>query len=198
MNLGPDSRYNLYLKWFNARRASVTQIAGKYYRTAGPRRTTAAEIVQGRGAYNGGGRWNPPAVMNVVYLSGAPETTMYEANEHARRGNLPLEMPKVTVAVHVEANLILDLTRAGMSAELPDAMASLLAEDWEALMNRGNESTTQAMGRAAFDGGLQGLIVPSKPDPNGVNLVVFPENLSKGCILNVLNSEELEKLGKPI
>jgi RES domain-containing protein len=146
----------------------------------------------------GGGRWNPPRVMNVVYLSRAPETAMYEANEHRRYFGLPLweGMPKVTVAVQLDVDLMLDLTDAAISADLPEPMANLLAEDWRAVMERGEEPTTQAMGRAALKAGLKGLIVPSKPHPKGVNLIVFPDALEGANVLEVLNPKELKKLGK--
>jgi RES domain-containing protein len=133
----------------------------------------------------------------VVYLSREPETAMHEANEHRRYYRLPVwqAMPKVTVAVRVEANSILDLTNPAISAGLPEPMRNLLAEDWRAIMDRGEEPTTQAMGRAAFKAGLKGLMVASKPDPNGANLIVFPDVLAGKDVLEVLNPQALKKLG---
>lgn len=58
-------------------------------------------------------------------------------------------------------------------------MTDLLAEDWRAVMNAGNEATAQAFGRAAFETGLSGLIVPSKAHPGGVNMLIFPERMAK-------------------
>jgi len=199
MKLKPHPRYGVYRAWFDGNRAKTISVAEVYYRVAGPSHTTAAEIVQGVGAFLGGGRWNPPGVMNAVYLSRMPETAMFEANEHRRYYKLPLweVMPKVTVAVRVEVDSILDLADAAISASLPEPPAVLLAEDWRAVMERGDEPTTQTMGRAAFDSGLKGLLVPSKPHPAGVNLLIFPQRLTPGCVLRVVNPLELENLGKP-
>ena len=197
MKLKAHPRYDQFKQWFDDHRADAGRLAETYHRTAGPTRATAEEIVDGLGAFNGGGRWNPPGVMKVVYLSREPETSMHEANAKARRYGLPLDMPKVTVAVRVEVELALDLTLAAIGRILPETMPNLLAEDWEAVMNAGDEPTAQAMGRAAFGAGLQGLVVPSSADPKGLNLVIFPQRFAKGCVLRVLNPELLEKLGYP-
>ena len=76
------------------------------YRVAGPRHTTAAEIVSGEGAHLGGGRWNPVGQMKVVYLSRDPETAMKEALEHFRYHALPISaaLPKVIVAVRASGS----------------------------------------------------------------------------------------------
>jgi RES domain-containing protein len=176
VKLKAHPRYNVFEEWFSAHAGRATRVDGRYYRVAGPRHTTAKEIVQGVGAYVAGGRWNPPEVMNVVYLSVEPETAVREANEHRRHFHLPLweGMPKVIVAVEVAVDAVIDLTDGAVAADLPEPLTNLLAEDWRAVMARGDEATTQALGRAAFDAKLQGLIVPSKPDSGGVNLLVFP------------------------
>ena len=38
--------------------------------------------------------------------------------------------------------------------------------------------------------------IPSKPDPTGTNFLIFPELLVKGNQLEVLNADELDKLGR--
>ena len=136
--------------------------------------------------------------MRVVYLSELPETALREANEHLRYHNLPLSKgtPKVVVAIQADLETVLDLTTGQVSNELPETMKTLLAEDWRAIMSRGEEATTQALGRAAFQAGIQALRVSSKPDPTGVNLLVFPELLTKKTKLEVLNADELDKLGR--
>jgi RES domain-containing protein len=137
--------------------------------------------------------------MKVVYLSRQPETAMTEALEHFRYHQLPIApaLPKVLVAVAVRLDRLLDLTDPDVARGLPVAMAELLAEDWRALMAGGVEPGSHAVGAAASAAGIQGLMVPSKPAPGGVNLVVFPENLDRHCHLEVLNAKDLEKLGKP-
>lgn len=170
---------------------------GEYYRVAGPRFTSAADIVSAVGGYKASGRWCRRGITRLLYLSESPETGMAESNEHARRYNLPLwqRMPKVTVAVRVEAQAVLDLTDPAVAADLPFDLPSLMEADWRADNRRGVESVTQALGRAASAAGFDGLRVPSKPDPRGINLVIFRRG-GGGASVVLLNPEELEGLGR--
>jgi RES domain-containing protein len=187
------------LKWFIGRKPRARALDAEFYRVAGPRYTTAADISSGKGAYIAGGRWNPVEEMKVVYLSREPETAMTEALEHFRYHHLPISaaLPKVLVAVAVRLDRLLDLTDPAVAAGIPLPVTELLAEDWRALMAGRKEPGSQAVGRAAYAAGIQGLAVPSKPALAGVNLLVFPENLTRRCRLEVLNAIDLERLGKP-
>lgn len=198
MKLDEHPRSREFAEWFKHQAPTAAPLAGEFYRVAGPRHTTVEEILSGIGAWKSGGRWNPTEVMNVIYLSEQPETAMHEANEHFRYYNIPIwrGMPKVTVAVRASLDRILDLTSEQPANALPETMELLLAEDWRAIMARGAEATTQANGRAAFQAGVQGLRVPSKPDPIGVNLVLFPALFTNAAQLQVLSPDELDKLGR--
>lgn len=198
MKLREHPRSSEFSAWLAKQMSNATTFSGEFYRVAGPRHTTAKDIVSGIGAYKTGGRWNPPGVMNLVYLSVESETALREANEHFRYHGLPVwkGMPRVVVAVRAALDAVLDLTTAAAASSLPEPLQSLLAEDWRAIMVRGDEATSQAIGRAAYQAGVQALLVPSKPDPNGVNLLVFPEHLAKKSQLEVLNPDDLDKLGK--
>lgn len=101
---------------------------------------------------------------------------------------------KVVIAVRVVAELVFDLTK---TSDFPEPMANLMAEDWRAVMGRGEEAAGQAVGRAAFVVGFQGILVPSKPDPAGMNVLLFPQRLTTKCTLEVMNAHLLEKLGRP-
>jgi len=186
-----------FLAWFHARKSDAKHLTADYYRAAGPRYTTAGEIVSGVGASLGGGRWNPPGAMRVVYLSREPETALREANEDFRYHGVPIlnGFPKVIVAVGLVLRSVLDLTSATAFETLPGGAAAFFAEDWRAVMARGHEATTQAFGRASFASGLHGVLLPSKPEPGGVNLIVFPARLTKKWRVIVLNAAELDKLG---
>ncbi len=187
-----------FLKWLNRNKKQAMTLDGDFFRVAGPRHTTASEIVSGIGAQKAGGRWNPIGEMRVVYLSREPETALSEALEHFRYYHLPESsgLPKVVVSVKVKLDLVLDLGRSDLRGQIPELIAELMAEDWRALNARSIESASQAVGRAAYTAGLQGLIVPSKPVPKGSNLLVFPESLPNRSCLTVENPEELDKLGK--
>ncbi len=193
----PHPRSTALLKWCIRKRDLAQEVDIEAYRVAGPRHTTPKEIVSGMGAYLAGGRWNPVGEMNVVYLSLEPETATKESLEHFRYYGLPIStaLPKVIVAVRVKIERSLDLTDPAISAELPIPIRELLAEDWRAMLAKDVEPASQVVGWAAFAAGFQGLRVPSKPDPTGTNLLVFPELLVKGNQLEVLNTDELDKLG---
>jgi RES domain-containing protein len=194
----PHPRSAAFLKWFSLKRDRAQELDIEAYRVAGPRHTTASEIVSGTGAYLAGGRWNPVGDMKVVYLSHSPETATREALEHFRYYGLPISsaLPKVIVAVRVKIERCLDLTDPAIAFDLPISIPELLAEDWRAMMARNAEPASQAVGWAAFATGFQGVKVPSRPDPTGTNLLVFSELLLKGNQLEVLNAEELDKLGR--
>ena len=193
-------RSSKLLKWFVRERNLGVPLSGTYYRAAGPRHTTAKDIVSGIGASKAGGRWNSISTeMKVVYLSREPETALWEANEHYRYYGLPLSdgLPRVIVAVQVDIDRVLDFTNDFIADTLPATLATVMLEDWRAIMSRGAEATSQAMGWAVFAAGFQGMLVPSKTDPNGINLLVFPDSLGKTNKLVVRNHEVLDKLGRP-
>lgn len=192
-------RYKEFKLWFASRLGDARRLRRDCFRVAGPRHTTATEIVQGVGAYKAGGRWNPVGVMDVVYLSTDPITATAEAVEHFRYYRLPQSqaMPKVIVTVAVDAPAVLDLTDPAVRATMPVRMSDLLVEDWRATMNAGREAMSQAFGRAAFAAKLNGLIVPSKPHRGGVNVLIFPQRLGKAAVLRVVDPDLLANLGKP-
>jgi RES domain-containing protein len=198
MKLREHPRSNEFAAWMAGQRANLKPVAGEFYRVAGPAHTTAKELVAGVGAYLAGGRWNPLEVMNVVYLSEDSETALREANEHFRYHRLPIwtGMPRVIVAVRVEIDAMLDLTDPAVAKTLPEPMKSLLAEVWQAIIARGEESSGQAIGRLAYHAKVKALRLPSKPDPHGVNLAIFPQLLTKLDKLEVLNAGELDRIGR--
>ena len=53
----------------------------------------------------------------------------------------------------------LNLTDGKVRQQLRVSLSKLLGEDWREQQDRGNESLTQAIGRAAFETGLEALLV---------------------------------------
>ena len=78
-------------------------------------------------------------------------------------------------------------------------MADILNEDWQTIQREGDESWTQAIGRGAYSAGFEGLLVPSaRHRPQGVNLVIFPDNLRVGSSIDILGKEDLPDHPSPI
>lgn len=71
-------------------------------------------------------------------------------------------------------------------------MKELLREDWEKLNSRGVETLAQAVGRAVFDLGFEGLIAPSAQDKRGRNLIWFPDQLLADSRISISAKEELK------
>jgi hypothetical protein len=58
-------------------------------------------------------------------------------------------------------------------------------------MDKGREALTQAIGRIAFEAGLEALFVPSAQARKGKNLVVVLDNLQKTSSLTIQNVGKL-------
>lgn len=153
--------------------------SGVIYRSTSPRFATSKDLVTGAGALLHGGRWNPPEALAAVYGSLTPDTAMAEALEQYRYYGLePWRMGRrLFCPLRIEASSILDLTEGTHRQRLRVSKDRMRAEDWRTSVASGTEALTQAIGRAAFTAGLEGLLVPSRPATAGVNLVVYPANL---------------------
>ena len=69
----------------------------------------------------------------------------------------------------------------------------MVAEEWWVRQGQNEEAATQALGRAAYAAGLEGLIVPSAARSGGRGLVFFPDNQRPGSVLTIVNPHELPK-----
>ena len=76
-------------------------------------------------------------------------------------------------------------------------LAAMRAEDWKAIQNRGEEALTQALGRACWQAGIEGILVPSAPSPKGVNAVFFPDRLLDTSALTPRPDADLLQRGEP-
>lgn len=194
MGLKANPNYRALKAW--CQRQALVTVDRPLYRSAGPRNTSEPNIVNGIGGFKASGRWCGRGVSRLLYLSETPETALREANEHARRNHLRLwdQMPKVIVAIQVEAKII-DLTEPAMQTTLPLPSPQFMG-DWRADNRKESESLSQALGRAAFAAGVEGMRVPSKPDPLGVNLVIFLASAGGGATIKLLNPGVLNELGR--
>ena len=120
---------------------------------------------------------------------------MAETLAHNRYYGVPVEdaMPRTFVAIEVTVQALLDLRSGDVRRRLQVSLDRILTVDWRAEALTGREPVTQTIGRAAHAGPWEGLIVPSAADPDGHNLLIFPDKLNTdhGSTLRVVNADRL-------
>ena len=124
----------------------------------------------------------------MVYGSTTPELAMIESLAFQRRAGLPVEqaMPLVFKAVSVKVERLLDLTEANVLAALGMTVDQLVTDEWW-LAPRGDESLTQAVGRAAHEQSVQALQVASAHSADhGHNILLLPDHITPPSELKVL------------
>lgn len=167
---------------------------GSVFRSASVRYANRDDFLTGAGSKSAGARWNPPDSFATTYTSLSPETATAEALAHHRHFHLPVEsaLPRVLAAAQVVLQRTLDLTDAKVRKTMRVSREALLTEDWRAANASGGEALTQAIGRLIWETEWEGLLVPSAADPKGINLIVFPGNLTPpGGYLLIVNREQL-------
>jgi RES domain-containing protein len=162
--------------------------AGEVFRSAAPKYAGTRDMTTGLGSARAGGRWNPAGSFPTIYASLEPETAMSESLATFRYYGWALHsaLPRLFRALHAELACVLDLRELPRRHPLHGWIERALQEDWRVLQSRGWESTSQAVGRAAYTAGLEGLLVPSHASPEGGNLVAFPDRLKPGSRIRVL------------
>ena len=169
----------------------VTAWSGIVYRSAPPKWAARHDFLSGTGSKIAGGRWNVPGSYAAIYASTTPELAMIESLAYQRRAGLPAHraLPLVFKAIAVDVERLLDLTHAGILADLGVAARDLRADAWWLARARGEESLTQAIGRAAHSLRAQAILSPSAhTTDHGLNLTVFPENIAFPSRINVLRA----------
>ena len=133
------------------------------YRYTRRRYSTARLLMNGVGAWKAGGRWNAPGAFHAVYLASSHELAHREYFEAYRVSGLGAfqGMPFVGNAIELDLRATVDLRAESMLAALGVSTEAILNDPWRQSTDGGTESLCQAIGRAAFECGIQGLIVPS-------------------------------------
>lgn len=182
MHVAPHEDFDRIAAGLEACLGRTTAWEGMVYRSAAPRYSGDGDIVTGLGSLRMGGRWNPPGCCRTVYASLDPETAMKEALATFRYYGWALHdaMPRIFRALDIHLGRVASLRHRRVRGHLAPWLKAALAEDWRSLQAGGQESTSQALGRAAFELGLEGLFVPSHTARARMNLVAFPDNLLPG------------------
>ena len=187
---------NTYRQAIAACAALEGTFKGRLFRSCTAKYATEKDLLTGDGSFKFGGRWNAPNRFRVVYLSLSLEGSLAESiGATTSYGIDPTQcLPLTSVVLDADLNRTLDLTLPAIRKLLGISLASMNGCDWE-LDNRANrEAMTQAVGRAACEAGLQGIVVPSVCKRTFRHLNVFPQNLtSVKQQLQIINAGNLPK-----
>jgi len=166
--------------------------AERVYRSSTPKYANESDLLTGEGSKLNGGRWNPVGA-TVVYASLTPEAAMAETLAHHRYYGISVEdaMPRTFVAIRASLTAVVDFRQGLVRQRIQVSLDRILTVDWRKEVRAGREPITHSIGRAALEIGLEGIIVPSAADPNGHNLLVFPENLQSASEFQLLNPDRL-------
>lgn len=129
----------------------------------------------------------------AVYASLDPETALAESLTAHRRYNWADRdaMPRTLNAVTCQFQRILNLTMGSVRQRLGVSAERMLQEQWWERQEHDEEVLTQAIGRIAWELGLEGLLVPSAARRGGLNLVLFPDHRDAASVLVIIHPEEL-------
>ncbi len=168
--------------------------SGYVYRCPKLKYTGKANLLSGNGSLRYGGRWNAAGFFPAVYVSLTPQTALEESLGGLGSYGIPRQhtkFPRSMVAMRVRLHDVLDLTDGSIRKHLFVSRNRMVDEDWLTLQDAGHEALTQAIGRAAYKVGFEAMLVPSKADLAGTNLVLFPGNLHAESHVICENEDEL-------
>ncbi|HEY0155896.1 MAG TPA: RES family NAD+ phosphorylase [Thermoanaerobaculia bacterium] len=115
-----------------------------------------------------GGRWNDVGV-EAIYTSCERETALAEAEYYINMQPLRPKAKRTLYTIRVSLKNVIDLTAAGVLAQLGITDSFLGAPD---------HSPCRTIGGAVNWLGHDGLLVPSARRPGGTNLVIYQQDLS--------------------
>ncbi len=121
------------------------------------------------------GRYHLPGEGGILYTSLTKEIALKEIERHAARTMLQGKL--VMAEINIRLDKVLDLTQASTLKILGLSKNDLISSDY---------SITQAISMIAREAGFRGLIVPSATS-GGNNLIIFENNLGKGCLIEIDN-----------
>lgn len=165
---------------------------GTLFRFAKPRYAAREDRLLGVGAKRFGGRWNPKGLA-ATYGATTRETALAETFGASQSYGLdPSELtPRTLFAFQAQLNRILDLTADHVLQQLKLSTEQLATAPWGSALRDKQESLTQAVGRAAFMVGFEGLLAPTRYAPDAPNVVVYPEAIGVPQRLKTIQPDEL-------
>jgi len=191
--LQPNPRFAEFQQILAAHPEWLKPWSGTFFRFQTIDFPAAKDVVSGGGARVHGGRWNQPGLA-TVYGSTTDTTALEECKANDRYYGVQTRGPRLLVAIEAHLTGVLDLTSAGIRRSLGVTLNELAAEDWRKLLAAGQESSSQALGRAGAANGASGLLVRSAAVPLGINVAAFPR-ARRDDRMKVVEGEKLARLG---
>jgi RES domain-containing protein len=173
--------------------AKAASWSGIVYQAVGTEYANKRDLLSGEGTKRFGGRWTPPGSFATAHASLDVKTAVVESLGTQLQYGIAVDarLPLTLVAIDVSLQKLIDLTDDSTLRELDLTRQRLVRCRWKENMDKGREALTQAIGRIAFEAGLEALLVPSAQARKGKNLVVFADNLQKGSSLTIQNVGKL-------
>jgi RES domain-containing protein len=196
MNVSANAAYAAVRQRFAENTALLRPWRGAAYRVTTLDYPTPEDILLGQGSYLHGGRWNAIRSFRAVYGSTSDVVAVAESRANAEYAgiNMPLRTPRLLVTVELNLDAVVDLTQSDTLQTLRLTSEELRHEDWRKVQAQGLESFTQAIGRAIFDAGANGLLALSARVDGGANVVYFPQNRRRESEANVCEPEKLHRI----
>jgi len=191
--LQPNPRFAEFQEIMASHPEWLTPWSGTFFRFQTIEFPSAKDVLSGEGAWVRGGRWNQPGLA-AVYGSTTDTTALEECKANDRYYGVETKSPRLLVAIDAQLIRVLDLSSASIRRTLGVTLKELATEDWRKLMQVGQESSSQALGRAAAAVGASGLLVRSAATAQGINVVAFPHT-HRDDRMKVVEGEKLARLG---
>ena len=168
---------------------------GNGFRLAALSHASSSKILSGRGSHEFGGRWNAAGTFPALYCSLLPETAVTETMSRFRKTGLKARrpLPGVLVSLAIKLQSVLDFSDPHAFPTVEPFLAKAKRENWQRLQDEGREASSQALGRAVQQLGMEGILFSSAVVPGAINLVAFPDNLRSRSFLRIENAADLKK-----
>jgi len=162
------------------------------YRNCSPKYATEKDLLSGEGSKKVGGRWNPVGIA-AVYGCLDLETVLAEFQRRSQYSQIPPYrlLPRTLVSIQAELQCMLPLINGGIRQRIGVSKEKMITSDWMTKSLGYEGSLTQNIGLASYEAGFEAILVPSSSRKQGVNLVIFPDNIRKGSNIDIINVERL-------
>jgi RES domain-containing protein len=153
--------------------------SGIIYRFCKQRYAKSEDLLSGLGAKRYGGRFGRPGGFPIVYGSTSAELALRESEENFRKAGIELweACPLVVASIMVRLTRVIDMCDPVSAKTMEVSTEAIRSDSWKTANDAGQESLSQALGRAAHHLQVQALLVPSRLHPSDSNLVLFRDHI---------------------